>query len=106
MMKFMKIKNEEENTEKENEDDDPEFENENNEDANEASDLSILEKEENLKPHITEKLEKFSNYSKKFRKLREQFIELNFPIKKLMLSWQKKLIYQKNLFQRQFVISS
>ena len=49
----------EENNDKENEDE-AEFENENSEDANEASDLSILEKEENLKPHITDKLEKFS----------------------------------------------
>ena len=44
--------------------------------SNEASDLSIFEKEENQKPHITEKLEKFSKkLFKKFKKLREQFIE-------------------------------
>ena len=56
----------EENSEKENEDE-SEFENESSDDVNEASDLSILEKEENLKPHITEKLEKFSKLYKKFR---------------------------------------
>ncbi len=82
--------NEEENTEKENEDD-GEFENENNEDANEASDLSILEKEENLKPHITEKLEKFSKLYKKYRKLREQFIELKLSNKKIDAKLAKKI---------------
>ena len=82
--------NEEENTEKENEDD-GEFENENNEDANEASDLSILEKEENLKPHITEKLEKFSKLYKKYRKLREQFIDLKLSNKKIDAKLAKKI---------------
>ena len=82
--------NEEENTEKENEDD-GEFENENNEDVNEASDLSILEKEENLKPHITEKLEKFSKLYKKYRKLREQFIDFKLSNKKIDAKLAKKI---------------
>ena len=74
---------EEENSDKN--EDDADFENDSSEDVNEASDLSILEKEENLKPHITEKLEKFSKLFKKFKKLREQFIELKLSNKKTML---------------------
>ncbi len=82
---------EEENTEKENEEDDPEFESDNAEDVNEASDLSILEKEENLKPHITEKLERFSKLFKKFKKLREQYIETKLSNKKIDAKLAKKI---------------
>ena len=81
---------EEENSDKN--EDDADFENDNSEDVNEASDLSILEKEENLKPHITEKLEKFSKLFKKFKKLREQFIELKLSNKKIDAKLAKKII--------------
>ena len=80
----------EENSEKENEDE-SEFENESSDDVNEASDLSILEKEENLKPLITEKLEKFSKLYKKFRKLREHFIDLKLSNKKIDAKLAKKI---------------
>ena len=80
----------EESPEKENEDE-SEFENENSDDVNEASDLSILEKEENLKPLITEKLEKFSKLYKKFRKLREHFIDLKLSNKKIDAKLAKKI---------------
>ncbi len=80
----------EENSEKENEDE-SEFENESSDDVNEASDLSILEKEENLKPFITEKLEKFSKLYKKFRKLREHFIDLKLSNKKIDAKLAKKI---------------
>ena len=80
----------EENSEKENEDE-SEFENEASDDVNEASDLSILEKEENLKPLITEKLEKFSKLYKKFRKLREHFIDLKLSNKKIDAKLAKKI---------------
>mgnify|MGYP001402229396 FL=1 len=53
--------------------------------------MSILEKEENLKPHITEKLEKFSKLFKKFKKLREQFIELKLSNKKIDAKLAKKI---------------
>ena len=81
----------EENSEKENEDE-SEFENESSDDVNEASDLSILEKEENLKPFITEKLEKFSKLYKKFRKLREHFIDLKLSNKKIDAKLAKKIV--------------
>ena len=80
----------EESSEKENEDE-SEFENESSDDVNEASDLSILEKEENLKPLITEKLEKFSKLYKKFRKLREHFIDLKLSNKKIDAKLAKKI---------------
>ena len=81
----------EESSEKENEDE-SEFENESSDDVNEASDLSILEKEENLKPFITEKLEKFSKLYKKFRKLREHFIDLKLSNKKIDAKLAKKIV--------------
>ena len=80
----------EESSEKDNEDE-SEFENESSDDVNEASDLSILEKEENLKPFITEKLEKFSKLYKKFRKLREHFIDLKLSNKKIDAKLAKKI---------------
>ena len=80
----------EESSEKENEDE-SEFENESSDDVNEASDLSILEKEENLKPLITEKLEKFSKLYKRFRKLREHFIDLKLSNKKIDAKLAKKI---------------
>ena len=80
----------EENSEKENEDE-SEFENESSDDVNEASDLSILEKEENLKPHITEKLEKFCKLYKKFKKIREHFIDLKMSNKKIDAKLAKKI---------------
>ena len=51
--------------EKTNEEDQEDFDSESPDDNNELSDLSILEKEENLKPHITSNLEKFSKLFKK-----------------------------------------
>ena len=53
--------------EKINEEDQEDFDSESSDDNNELSDLSILEKEENLKPHITSNLAKFSNYLKSIR---------------------------------------
>ena len=57
-------------------DDDSEFENDN------LSDLSVLEKEENLKPVILEKLNKFSKKFKDLRKLQKQRLDNFFDNKK------------------------
>ena len=79
------------NTEKENEEDETEYENDSSEDVNEASDLSLLEKEENLRPHITQKLENFQSFLKNLKKLREQFIELKLSNKKIDAKLAKKI---------------
>ena len=51
----------------------------------------FLKKKKNLKPHITEKLEKFSKLYKKYRKLREQFIDLKLSNKKIDAKLAKKI---------------
>ncbi len=77
--------------EKTNEDDQEEFENEPSEESNEISDLSILEKEENLKPQIIQNLEKFSKLFKKFKKLKEEYIDLKILNKKIEIKLEKKI---------------
>jgi len=79
-----------ENAEKEA-DEESDFDNESSEENNEVSDLSILEKEENLKPLITEKLDNFSKLFKKFKKLRQQFIDLKLSNKKIDAKLSKKI---------------
>ena len=51
----------------------------------------FLKKKRNLRPHITQKLEKFSKLFKKFKKLREQFIELKLSNKKIDAKLAKKI---------------
>ena len=77
--------------EKINEEDQEDFDSESSDDNNELSDLSILEKEENLKPHITSNLAKFSKLFKKYRKLKDEYINLRILNKKIDIKLDKKI---------------
>ena len=77
--------------EKTNEEDQEDFDSEASDDNNELSDLSILEKEENLKPHITLNLEKFSKLFKKYKKLKDEYINLRILNKKIDIKLEKKI---------------
>ena len=72
-----------ENSEKNGDDEHTEFDTEETDDSSDVSDLSILEKEESLKPGIVENLNKFSKNFKKYKKIRESFIEAKLSNKKV-----------------------
>ena len=74
----------EENDEQENETDSSDY-------NEESSDLSILEKEENLRPVILENLEKFSKTFKKFKKIKEDYVNLKISNKKIDSKIEKKI---------------
>ncbi len=74
----------EENDEQENETDSSDY-------NEESSDLSILEKEENLRPIILENLEKFSKTFKKFKKIKEDYVNLKISNKKIDSKIEKKI---------------
>ena len=61
---MMKIRNDQEKVGEE----ETEYDAEENEETNDVSDLSILEKEENLKPGIIENLKSYSRQFKKIQK--------------------------------------
>ena len=71
--------------------DDQENENDNSDYNDDSSDLSILEKEENLRPIIIENLEKFSKNFKKFKKLKENYIQHKISNKKIDIKLEKKI---------------
>ena len=71
--------------------DDQENENDNSDYSDDSSDLSILEKEENLRPIIIENLEKFSKNFKKFKKLKEDHIQHKISNKKIDIKLEKKI---------------
>jgi RNA polymerase primary sigma factor len=71
--------------------DDQENENESSDYNDDSSDLSILEKEENLRPIIIENLDKFSKTFKKFKKVKEEYVELKVSNKKIDLKIEKKI---------------
>ena len=73
------------------ENDHQENENDNSDYNDESSDLSILEKEENLRPIIIENLEKFSKTFKKFKKIKDEYIQLKTSNKKIDLKIEKKI---------------
>ena len=71
--------------------DDQENENESSDYNDDSSDLSILEKEENLRPIIIENLDKFSKTFKRFKKVKEEYVELKVSNKKIDLKIEKKI---------------
>ncbi len=85
------VREEQPNDEKNSDEDQEDFESENSEEGNELSDLSILEKEESLKPQILDNLDKFSKLFKKFRKVKEEFINLKILNKKIDIKLDKKI---------------
>ena len=93
---------EKQNTEENEEEND--FNSEAADDNNEGSDLSILEKEENLKPVIIENLKKYSKLFKKYKKIREQFIELKLANKKIDAKLSKKMEHSENSISNSFII--
>jgi len=60
-----------------------EVDNENDYDSDLVGELSILEKEENLKPVLLEKLEKFSKKFRELKKLQKSYLDLCFKNKLL-----------------------
>ena len=73
-------------------DEETEFDSEEeSEDANDVSDLSILEKEESLKPVILENLINFSKNFKKYQKIRTDYIESKTSNKKVDLKVINKI---------------
>ena len=75
-----------------NNDEETEFDSEEgSEDTNDVSDLSILEKEESLKPTIVENLTIFSKNFKKYQKIRTEYIESKTSNKKVDLKIINKI---------------
>ena len=75
-----------------NNDEETEFDSEEgSEDTNDVSDLSILEKEESLKPTIIENLTIFSKNFKKYQKIRTEYIESKTSNKKVDLKIINKI---------------
>jgi RNA polymerase primary sigma factor len=72
-------------------DEEQDYEAENSDDNNEISDLSILEKEENLKPQIIKNLEEFSKSFKKFKKIKDEYLNLKILNKKIDAKLEKKI---------------
>ena len=82
---------EQESDSKEGNDDQENEKNDNSDYNDDSSDLSILEKEENLRPIIIENLEKFSKTFKKFKKLKEDHIQFKISNKKIDIKIEKKI---------------
>ncbi len=81
-----------EDSEKTNDDEETEFDSEEgSEDTNDVSELSILEKEESLKPTIVENLTNFSKNFKKYQKIRKEYIESKTSNKKVDLKIINKI---------------
>ena len=99
---FENNNDEQNNSEEKNPEDQEDFESEeSSDDNNELSDLSILEKEESLKPHILGNLEIFSKLFKKFRKLKEEYIDLKILNKKIDIKLEKKIKSTENSVSEQ-----
>ena len=85
------VEQEQSEDDKNSDEDQEDFESENSDENNELSDLSVLEKEESLKPHISDNLHKFSKLFKKFKKIKEEYIDLKIQNKKIDIKLEKKI---------------
>ncbi len=74
-----------------NNEEETEFDSDQADESNDVSDLSILEKEESLKPVITDNLLNFEKSFKKYKKIRHDFIELKLSNKKTDIKLLNKL---------------
>ncbi len=79
-----------------NNEEETEFDSDQADESNDVSDLSILEKEESLKPIITENLLNFEKSFKKYKKIRHDFIELKLSNKKTDIKLLNKLTSCEN----------
>ena len=79
-----------------NNEEETEFDSDQADESNDVSDLSILEKEESLKPTITENLLNFEKSFKKYKKIRHDFIELKLSNKKTDIKLLNKLTSCEN----------
>ncbi|MBF91938.1 MAG: RNA polymerase sigma factor RpoD [Rickettsiales bacterium] len=76
----------------EEKDDENDFDDsDNNEENSGLSDLSILEKEENLRPHIEKNLDNFQKHFKKLKKLKLQYLTSLELRKKTSINEKKKI---------------
>ena len=76
----------------EEKDDENDFDDsDNNEENSGLSDLSILEKEENLRPHIEKNLDNFQKHFKKLKKLKLQYLKYLELRKKTSINEKKKI---------------
>ncbi len=104
---FTEPSNSDDETEAKDNEEDQENDTENSDYNDDTGDLSILEKEENLRPIIIENLKKFSKSFKKFKKTKHEYIELKTSNKKIDPKLEKKIktseVSMSNLVMNLFV---
>jgi len=104
---FTEPSNSGDETEVKDNEEEQENDNENSDYNDETGDLSILEKEENLRPIIIENLKKFSKSFNRFKKIKHEYIELKISNKKIDPKLEKKIktseVSMSNLVMNLFV---
>ena len=104
---FTEPSNSGDETEVKDNEEEQENDNENSDYNDETGDLSILEKEENLRPIIIENLNKFSKSFNRFKKIKHEYIELKISNKKIDPKLEKKIktseVSMSNLVMNLFV---
>ena len=104
---FTEPGNPDDETDVKDNEEDQENETENSDYNDETGDLSILEKEENLRPIIIDNLKKFSKSFNRFKKTRHEYIELKISNKKIDPKLEKKIktseVSMSNLVMNLFV---
>ena len=104
---FTEPSNSSDETDVKDNEEEQENDNENSDYNDETGDLSILEKEENLRPIIIENLKKFSKSFNRFKKIKHEYIELKISNKKIDPKLEKKIktseVSMSNLVMNLFV---